>query len=49
MLKKYAGMCAEWIQDGHIIWAFFNNDVFVDAPYDAIRLRTFIEKALGEK
>lgn len=46
-LKKYAKMCSEWIKDGHIIWAFFNNDVPYHAPFDAMRLRELIEEKVG--
>lgn len=47
MLKKYAKMCSKWIKDGHVIWAFFNNDVSSYAPFDAIKLRKMIADNIG--
>jgi uncharacterized protein YecE (DUF72 family) len=41
-LKKYAKMCSEWIKNGHVVWAFFNNDVPSYAPFDAMKLREMI-------
>jgi uncharacterized protein YecE (DUF72 family) len=44
MLKKFARLCREWMQDGHVIWGYFNNDVPDHAPYDALRLIEMLEE-----
>lgn len=44
MLKRFARMCKEWMSDGHVIWAYFNNDVNCYAPHDALRLIAMLEE-----
>jgi uncharacterized protein YecE (DUF72 family) len=39
-LAHYAQKCKHWVEEGHIIWAFFNNDIFGYAPRDALRFKT---------
>jgi uncharacterized protein YecE (DUF72 family) len=39
MLKDYAAKFKKWIEQGHIIWAFFNNDIYGHAFRDAERLK----------
>jgi uncharacterized protein YecE (DUF72 family) len=47
MLKKYAKMFTKWIKDGHVVWAFFNNDVPDHAPRNALRLKEIMEDMAG--
>jgi uncharacterized protein YecE (DUF72 family) len=41
MLKEFAARFKKWEKAGHIIWAFFNNDWYANAPKDAARLKHF--------
>ena len=38
MLKSFAKKFLSWIEEGHIIWAFFNNDIGGHALTDSKRL-----------
>jgi uncharacterized protein YecE (DUF72 family) len=38
MLKEYVQKFGRWLNDGHTIWAFFNNDIHGYAAKDAQRL-----------
>lgn len=38
-LTYYAGKIKQWAQQGHTVWAFFNNDIHGFAPTDAQRLQ----------
>ncbi len=40
MLQEYAGKFNGWMNDGHSIWVFFNNDWYANAVYNA---KTLIE------
>ena len=42
-LKHYAEKFKEWAKKGHTIWAYFNNDVHVDAVYNAQKLISLLE------
>ena len=44
VLKDFAGKFRKWEKEGHIVWAFFNNDVNGYAIKDAKRLIGFVEK-----
>lgn len=43
MLKKFAKKFRKWEKEGHVIWAFFNNDVHGYAIEDAKRLLKLLE------
>jgi uncharacterized protein YecE (DUF72 family) len=47
MLASYANKFASWIDEGHLIWAFFNNDIHGYAFADAKRLKEMMEKILS--
>ena len=38
MLKKYWTKFKKWIREGHVIWAFFNNDIYGYAVKNAEKL-----------
>lgn len=38
-LYNYAQKCKAWVSEGHVIWAFFNNDIHGFAFRDAQRLQ----------
>ena len=38
-LQDYAGKFRQWVNDGHDVWAYFNNDISGYAPEDAKRLQ----------
>ncbi|HZF64448.1 MAG TPA: DUF72 domain-containing protein [Chitinophagaceae bacterium] len=42
-LAQFATKIKNWIQEGHKVWAFFNNDIHGYAPKDALRLRALCE------
>lgn len=44
MLKRFARLCKEWMNEGHEIWGYFNNDAGCFAPHDALRLIEMLEK-----
>jgi uncharacterized protein YecE (DUF72 family) len=44
MLKCFAKKFKKWEKEGHVIWAFFNNDIQGYAIEDAKRLLTILEK-----
>ena len=44
MLKDFAKKFRKWEKEGHVIWAFFNNDVHGYAIEDAKRLIKLLEK-----
>jgi len=43
-LKHYARMFAKWLQQGHNVWIFFNNDWFGYGIDNALTLRKFLKK-----
>lgn len=43
MLQTYAGKIRSWKEEGHTVWAFFNNDIHGYATQDAQRLRELFE------
>jgi uncharacterized protein YecE (DUF72 family) len=47
MLRSYAKKFAAWIEEGHVIWAFFNNDIHGYAFEDAQRLNTMMQELLA--
>jgi len=44
VLKTYARKCSAWLNQGHDLWIFFNNDIHGYAIQNAIRLRELIEQ-----
>ena len=46
MLDSYAEKFVHWIKEGHVIWAYFNNDVNGYAVHDAQLLKDIISKKL---
>lgn len=38
-LDYFAGKIQQWINEGHVVWAFFNNDIHGHAFRDAARLK----------
>ncbi len=46
-LINYADKCVNWINDGHVVWAFFNNDIGGFATGDALRFRKLLELKLN--
>jgi uncharacterized protein YecE (DUF72 family) len=38
MLHYYAAKFRKWVVEGHVVWAFFNNDIHGHAFRDAERL-----------
>jgi len=42
-LKKYAEKFTRWAEEGHVIYAFFNNDNGGYAPWNAMRLMQFVK------
>jgi uncharacterized protein YecE (DUF72 family) len=40
-LKYFARKFKKWVEEGHEIWAFFNNDVHGYAPKNALRLENY--------
>ena len=44
MLNAFAGKFKEWVKQGHVVWAFFNNDIHGYAVEDANRLMAMTEK-----
>ena len=44
MLKGFAKKFQRWINEGHYIWAFFNNDVGLHAIHNAKTLKAIMEK-----
>jgi uncharacterized protein YecE (DUF72 family) len=42
-LKDYAKKFKRWAKEGHTVWAYFNNDVYVDAIYNAKTLIEYCE------
>lgn len=44
LLKEFAKKFREWENQGHVVWAFFNNDIFGYAIEDAKRLLKLLEK-----
>jgi uncharacterized protein YecE (DUF72 family) len=47
MLRSYAKKFAGWIEEGHKIWAFFNNDIHGYAFADAQKLVRMMEEELS--
>ena len=48
MLAPFADRIARWVQQGHTVWAFFNNDVGGHAVRNALTLRRMVAARLGE-
>ena len=44
MLKAFAKKFKSWISEGHVVWAYFNNDVFGYAIEDAKKLIQMMAK-----
>lgn len=44
MLEEYAAKMRVWMEEGHTVWAYFNNDIHGFAFDDARRLRALLEK-----
>lgn len=44
MLEEFAAKFIEWKREGHVVWAFFNNDIHGYAPEDAVQLKEIIKK-----
>ena len=44
MLKKFAGKFRKWKKEGHVVWAFFNNDIHGHAVRDAKRLMALVKE-----
>ena len=44
MLRDFARKFRSWVKEGHIVWAFFNNDIHGYAPVDAKRLQKLVNK-----
>jgi uncharacterized protein YecE (DUF72 family) len=44
MLKDFAAKFRQWVKEGHVVWAFFNNDIHGYAVEDAKRLMEMTEK-----
>lgn len=42
MLGEYAGKIKRWLDEGHDVWTFFNNDIHGYAVEDAQRLRALV-------
>ena len=42
MLNSYADKFVHWIKEGHVIWAYFNNDVHGYAVQDARQLKEIL-------
>lgn len=38
MLRSFAEKFKTWVKDGHVVWAYFNNDIYAHAMRDAQRL-----------
>lgn len=43
-LEKFATLFKQWKKDEHVIWAFFNNDVFAHALHNAETLKAMINE-----
>lgn len=41
-LRSYAGKFMAWAKKGHTVWVYFNNDMYVDAVFNAKTLLSFI-------
>ena len=41
-LKSYAKKFKQWAKQGHTIWAYFNNDMYVDAIFNAKTLISYV-------
>ena len=46
MLDSYAEKFVNWLKEGHVIWAYFNNDVNGYAVHDAQLLKEIVYKKL---
>jgi len=44
LLKEFARKFRKWEKQGHVVWAFFNNDIFGYAIEDAKRLLKLLKK-----
>jgi len=45
-LKKYSRFFKRWLDEGHDVWVFFNNDWFGYGIENALTLRKFLEQAI---
>lgn len=43
MLQAFAGKFKQWVAEGHLVWAYFNNDIHGYAPVDAQRLEAMVK------
>lgn len=43
MMREWAEKCKQWIEDGHIIWAYFNNTDRGYALKNARQLKDMLE------
>lgn len=43
MLQEFAAKMKRWVAEGHVVWAYFNNDIHGYAPVDAERLRQLVK------
>ncbi|ASZ10434.1 DUF72 domain-containing protein [Chitinophaga pendula] len=48
-LRAYAKKCCHWLQHGHEIWIFFNNDFYGYAIENARTLNTMIAEEMGKQ
>ena len=44
MLQDYANLFRQWVNEGHTVWAYFNNDIHGYAPADAQRLLEMVNQ-----
>ena len=44
MLQDYANRFRQWVNEGHTVWAYFNNDIHGYAPADAQRLLEMVNQ-----
>ena len=42
-LARWAGQCSAWLDEGHDVHVYFDNDARGHAPHDAVRLRELLE------
>ncbi len=45
-MEKYAGQFKKWLDEGHELWIFFNNDWFGYGIDNALALRTFLKELI---
>jgi uncharacterized protein YecE (DUF72 family) len=47
LLQEYAGKFCRWREEGHVVWAYFNNDVHGYAVTDALRLKEMVQTKMA--